>query len=55
MRDNSGCGKSQNNRGNPTLEQHEQARGRSGEAITGDKKVDSDRKRTESRDGTHRD
>jgi hypothetical protein len=39
MRSNSGGGKSSNNRGNPTLEEHERASGRSGAAITGDKKV----------------
>jgi hypothetical protein len=49
MRSNSGNGKSSNIRGNPTLEEHEQARGRSGEAITGDKKVGGEPNRTESR------
>lgn len=39
MRSNSGGGKSSNNRGNPTLEEHEAASGRSGAAITGDRKV----------------
>ncbi|MEA3001433.1 MAG: hypothetical protein QOH81_221 [Sphingomonadales bacterium] len=34
-----GGGKSSNNRGDPTLEEHERARGRSGEAIQGEKKV----------------
>src|SRR3954447_26428214 len=38
MRSNSGGGKSKNNRGNPTLEEHERARGRSGAAIAGEKK-----------------
>ncbi len=52
MRDNSGNGKSSNNRGNPTLEEHEQARGRSGEAITGDKKVGGQARRGESRSKT---
>lgn len=33
MRSNSGGGKSSNNRGNPTLEEHERAHGRSGAAI----------------------
>lgn len=37
MRSNSGSGKSSNNRGNPTLEEHERAHGRSGAAITGEK------------------
>jgi hypothetical protein len=38
MRDNSGKGDNSNNRGNPALEEREQARGRSGEAITSAKK-----------------
>ncbi|HEV2748263.1 MAG TPA: hypothetical protein VGW34_13305 [Allosphingosinicella sp.] len=41
MRDNSGGGKSSNNRGNPTLRDHERARGTSGEAIHGEKKAGS--------------
>jgi hypothetical protein len=54
MRDNSGGGKSSNNRGNPTLEEHERAHGHSGEAITGDQKSQgSDRQRTESRTGAN--
>ena len=52
MRSNSGNGESSNNRGNPTLEEHEQARGRSGEAITGDKKVGGRPNRGESRSKT---
>jgi hypothetical protein len=51
MRSNSGQGKSQNNRGNPTLEEHERKRGRSGEAIAGEKKVDAEPSREESRSG----
>ncbi|MDB5693674.1 MAG: hypothetical protein JWO81_2737 [Alphaproteobacteria bacterium] len=39
MRSNSGGGESSNNRGNPTLEEHERVRGRSGEAIQGEKKA----------------
>jgi hypothetical protein len=39
MRSNSGGGKSQNNRGNPTLEEHEAGKGRSGAAIRGEKKA----------------
>jgi hypothetical protein len=39
MRSNSGGGKSSNDRGNPTLEEHERAHGHSGAAITGEKKV----------------
>ncbi|HEY0411582.1 MAG TPA: hypothetical protein VGD66_00385 [Allosphingosinicella sp.] len=39
MRSNSGNGKSGNNRGNPTLEEHEADHGRSGAAIAGEKKV----------------
>lgn len=38
MRSNSGGGKSSNNRGNPTLEEHERASGRDGAAIAGEKK-----------------
>ena len=49
MRSNSGGGKSSNNRGNPTLEEHEHASGRSGAAITGDKKVDAAPSRTSAR------
>jgi hypothetical protein len=51
MRSNSGRGKSQNNRGNPTLEEHERERGRSGEAITGEKKVDAEPSREKARSG----
>lgn len=40
------------NSGNPTLGEHEQARSRSGEAITGDKKVGGEPSRTESRSKT---
>ncbi|HEX4738658.1 MAG TPA: hypothetical protein VH331_13960 [Allosphingosinicella sp.] len=39
MRSNNGSGKSSNNRGNPMLEEHERAHGRSGAAITGEKKA----------------
>jgi hypothetical protein len=39
MRSNSGGGKSSNNRGNPALEEHERAHGRSGAATTGEKKA----------------
>ncbi|HEY0113858.1 MAG TPA: hypothetical protein VGB59_12025 [Allosphingosinicella sp.] len=39
MRSNSGGGKSSNNRGNPTLEDHERAKGTSGAAIHGEKKA----------------
>jgi hypothetical protein len=54
MRDNSGGGKSSNNRGNPTLEEHERGHGHSGEAITGEQKSQgSDRQRTESRTGAN--
>lgn len=50
MRDNSGSGKSSNNRGNPALRDHERAKGTSGEAIHGEKKAKgSDKLRTESR------
>ncbi len=50
MRSNSGNGKSSNNTGNPTLKEHERAKGVSGNAIQGEKKAEgSDRKRTDSR------
>jgi hypothetical protein len=39
MKSNSGGGKSSNNRGNPTLDEHERASGRSGAAITREKKA----------------
>jgi len=38
MRSNSGGGKSSNNRGNPSLKEHERASGHNGAAITGDRK-----------------
>jgi len=38
MRDNSGQGEGSNNNRNPTLRDHERDRGRSGEAIHGEKK-----------------
>jgi hypothetical protein len=51
MRDNSGNGKSSNNTGNPTLKDHERAKGVSGEAIHGEKKSKgSDRLRTDAND-----
>jgi hypothetical protein len=54
MRDNSGGGKSSNNTGNPTLKEHERAKGVSGEAIQGEKKSKgSDKQRTESRTGSN--
>ena len=49
MKANSGSGKGKNNNSNPTLRDHERAKGRSGEAISGDKKVARGGKRTESR------
>ena len=54
MRSNSGGGKSSNNTGNPTLEEHERTnKGVSGNAIHGEKKSEgSDRKRTDSRGET---
>jgi hypothetical protein len=39
MRANSGGGKSQNNNHNPTLKDHERAKGVSGNAIQGEKKA----------------
>lgn len=50
MRDNSGKGESTNNNRNPTLRDHERAKGVSGEAIHGKKKVDAEPSRTPSRD-----
>ena len=41
MRSNSGGGKSSNNRGNPSLEEHERASGHTGAAITGDQRQSS--------------
>ena len=54
MRSNSGGGKSSNNTGNPTLEEHERAdKGVSGKAIHGEKKSEeSDRTRSDARIGT---
>jgi len=49
MRENSGNGKSSNNTGNPTLKEHERAHGRSGEAISGEKKVNAAPSRKEAR------
>ena len=49
MRDNSGGGKSSNNAGNPTLKDHERAKGTSGSAILGEKKVDAQPSRTSER------
>ncbi len=40
-RTNSGGGKSSNNTGNPTLEEHQAKKGVSGSAIRGEKKVDA--------------
>ena len=50
MRSNSGGGKSSSNRGNPTLEEHESAKGRSGAAIHGSKKTGTPADRTGPRD-----
>jgi hypothetical protein len=52
MRHNSGKGDSTNNRGDPTLEEHERERGRSGEAIVGAKKSGTIPSRRESRGGS---
>lgn len=49
MRSNSGSGKSTNNNRNPTLRDHERAKGVSGEAIHGEKQVDAEPDRTKSR------
>ena len=50
MHSNSGQGKSSNNRGNPTLEEHERAGGRSGAATAGAKKAGTGADRTTPRD-----
>lgn len=39
MRDNSGGGDASTNTQDPTLKEHEEKKGTSGEAITGDQKV----------------
>ena len=53
MRSNSGGGKSSNDSGNPTLEEHQAEKGGSGNAIRGEKKAEgSDRKRSDARIGT---
>jgi hypothetical protein len=49
MRSNSGGGKSSNNRGNPTLEEHERSKGRSGAAIHGEKKAGAPADRIEAK------
>lgn len=54
MRTNSGSGKARDDRGDPTLEEDEQARGKSGEAITGEKKAGGQPSRTHARDDAHR-
>ena len=54
MRSNSGKGEAKNNNRNPTLREHEQARGKSGEAITGGKKAGGQPGRKHARDEAHR-
>ena len=49
MRSNSGGGKSSNNTGNPTLEEHQASKGVNGAAISGEKKVAGQPSRKESR------
>jgi hypothetical protein len=49
MRDNSGSGESSNNNRDPTLRDHERARGRSGEAVHGGKQEDATADRTSAR------
>ena len=49
MRDNSGGGKSSNNTGNPTLKDHERAKGVSGAAIQSEKKVNAEPDRKSAR------
>lgn len=50
MRDNSGGGEGTNNNRNPTLRDHERAQGRSGEAITGEKKKAAPADRIDAKD-----
>ena len=50
MRSNSGNGTSQNNNHNPTLKEHERAKGVSGNAIQGEKKAGSSPDRKTARD-----
>ncbi len=50
MRSNSGGGNSQNNTGNPTLKDHERAKGVSGNAIQGEKKSTSSADRKSARE-----
>jgi len=50
MRSNSGGGKSSNNRGDPTLEEHERGHGRSGAAIHGEKKAGTSADRIDAKD-----
>ena len=49
MRSNSGGGKSSNNSGNPTLEEHQEAKGVSGNAVQGNKLNDATPKRGSTR------
>lgn len=49
MRGNSGGGKSSNNTGNPTLRDHERAKGTSSSAIQGEKKIGSEPDRISAR------
>lgn len=49
MRSNSGQGESSNNNRNPTLRDHERAKGVSGEAIHGEKKKGGEPDRTSPR------
>jgi hypothetical protein len=50
MRSNSGQGEGTNNNRNPTLRDHERARGHSGEAIQGEKKAGRPADRTSARE-----
>jgi hypothetical protein len=49
MRDNSGSGESSGNNRDPTLRDHERARGRSGEAVHAGKQEDAAADRTSAR------
>jgi hypothetical protein len=50
MRGNSGKGEGTNNNRNPTLKDHERDRGRSGEAIAGEKKAATGADRIDTKD-----
>jgi hypothetical protein len=51
MRSNSGGGKSSNNSGNPTLDEHQRAKGVHGNAIAGEKKAKGSNKKRKDANG----